>query len=98
MSGHSPRLRLGIRASDAKFEPTLPGAPALPAIDWSQVGQQAPILSKTPAGKLPKASAVVITWASAEWAAMEHVFCSNAVQLHDPPNLPVGIDLPTPSR
>jgi hypothetical protein len=30
----------------------------------------------TPA-QLPQADAVVITWAEAEWAAMEHVFCSS---------------------
>ena len=77
MSGHSPELRLGISATDTKFEPVLHNAPALPPIDWSQVGQQAPGLLNTPAGQLPKASAVVITWAGAEWAAMEHVFCSS---------------------
>ena len=78
MSGHNPKLRLGISAAEeAEFEPALHNAPALPAIDWSQVGQQAPALPNTPAGKLPKAGAVVITWAEAEWAAMEHVFCSS---------------------
>ena len=46
----------------------------LPAIDWSQVGQTAPtIVSLNPSGpgdKLPKADAIVMTWTSAEWAAM----------------------------
>ena len=81
MSGHNPKLRLGISATDSQFEPSLHNAPALPAINWGQVGQQAPSLLKTPAGKLPKASAVVITWASAEWAAMEHVFCSSGTAM-----------------
>ncbi len=77
MISHNAKLRLGMTAAEAQFEPALHNAPALPAIDWSQVGQQAPGLPNTPAGQLPKASAVVITWASAEWAAMEHVFCSS---------------------
>jgi hypothetical protein len=83
MNTHSPKLRLGITAAAAEeqFEPSLHNAPALPVIDWSQVGQQAPALPNTPAGQLPKASAVVITWASAEWAAMEHVFCSSATAM-----------------
>ena len=50
----------------------------LPAVDWSLVGQQAPVLKqmayKGPSTSLPKADAVVITWTSAEWAAMDHVF------------------------
>jgi hypothetical protein len=36
------------------------------------------VLSATPAAQLPKASAVVITWAEAEWAAMQHVFCAGS--------------------
>jgi nucleoside phosphorylase len=76
MRRHSPKLRLGITADEAQFEPTLSNPPDLPAIDWTRVGEQAPSLVNTPTGQLPKASAVIITWASAEWAAMEHVFCS----------------------
>nr|CBA32610.1 hypothetical protein Csp_D33010 [Curvibacter putative symbiont of Hydra magnipapillata] len=52
--------------------------PALPRIDWSAIGKPAPKLQDLPAGTpanmLPSADVVVITWASAEWAAMEHVF------------------------
>ncbi|HYH80696.1 MAG TPA: hypothetical protein VEX86_12915 [Longimicrobium sp.] len=49
--------------------------PALPPVDYAAVGQQAPVLLDTPAGALPQADAVVITWAGAEWAAMQQVFC-----------------------
>jgi hypothetical protein len=50
----------------------------LPAIEWSLVGQSAPTLVNFKYGgagqKLPKADAIVMTWTSAEWAAMDHVF------------------------
>jgi hypothetical protein len=54
----------------------LADAPPLPPVDFAAVGTVAPVLLTTPAGQLPKASAVVITWAEAEWAAMQHVFCA----------------------
>src|SRR5579862_1444232 len=54
----------------------------LPAVDWSQVGQSAPTIvslnPSSPSVKLPKADAIVMTWTSAEWAAMDHVFIRNA--------------------
>jgi hypothetical protein len=50
----------------------------LPAINWGLVGQSAPTLVPVnyggPGGKLPNADAIVMTWTSAEWAAMDHVF------------------------
>jgi nucleoside phosphorylase len=81
MSHHNPELRLGIDATKAQFEPVIHNTPALPPIDWVRVGQDAPGLPNTPAGQMPKASAVVITWAGAEWAAMEHVFCSSGISM-----------------
>jgi hypothetical protein len=53
-------------------------APPLPPVDFAAVGKAAPVLLATPAGQLPKASAVVMTWTEAEWAAMQHVFCASA--------------------
>lgn len=54
----------------------------LPMIDWALVGQSAPALVNInyggPDSKLPKADAVVMTWTSAEWAALDHVFVRNA--------------------
>ena len=52
------------------------GAPPLPPVNFAVVGKAAPVLPATPAGQLPKASAVVITWAEAEWAAIQHVLCA----------------------
>lgn len=75
---HNPKLRFGItlrEAEDTSFEPSLANAPPLPAVNYGLVGKQAPSLLSTQSGQLPKASAVVMTWASAEWAALEQVFC-----------------------
>jgi hypothetical protein len=76
---HNPKLRFGIslrEAEESSFEPSLANAPPLPAVNYGLVGKQAPKLLTTRSGRLPNASAVVITWASAEWAALEHVFCA----------------------
>jgi hypothetical protein len=51
-------------------------APPLPLVNFAAVGKTAPVLLSTPAGQLPKASTVIITWAEAEWAAIQHVFCA----------------------
>lgn len=77
MSGHNPKRRFGT-SDEESLSPVLQNMPPLPAIDFSQVGQQAPELLDTPYDYLPAADAVVITWAGAEWAALEHVFCSGS--------------------
>ena len=59
------------------FEPKIPDLPPLAPIDWSVIGGEAPKLLDTPENWLPEADAVVITWASAEWAAMQHVFVAS---------------------
>jgi hypothetical protein len=63
-------------AAHKKIHPVIKNTPDLPPIDWSLIGQQAPALLHTPADDLPQADVVIITWAGAEWAAMQHVFCS----------------------
>ena len=57
-----------------EIEPQITNKPALPAIDYSLVGQQAPVV-QPPLNTLPRADVIIITWADAEWAALEHVFC-----------------------
>jgi nucleoside phosphorylase len=76
MTKYKP-ARLFVTASQRSFEPTITNTPGLPIIDWSQVGQQAPKLIESSSKALPTADAIVITWAGAEWAAMQHVFCSS---------------------
>ncbi len=76
MTKYKP-ARLFATASQRSFEPTISNTPGLPIINWSQVGQQAPKLVNSASKDLPTADAIVITWAGAEWAAMQHVFCSS---------------------
>ena len=67
-----------------RFDPPEGGLPALPALDWGAVGATAPTVLDSPAGTLPTADAVVLTWAEAEWAALHHVFVdSGAAMSHD---------------
>jgi nucleoside phosphorylase len=69
---------LGMQATSSKeFYPSISGLPALPAINWSAIGASAPTLLTTPSS-LPAADVVVITWAEAEWAAMQHVFVQSS--------------------
>jgi hypothetical protein len=75
--------RLALSTDDAykSFEPVIKNTPEIPPVDWTAVGQSAPQLLSTPSGDLPKADAIVITWAEAEWAAMEHVFCNSGQKM-----------------
>ena len=81
---HPARLTLtaAVETSEftKKFVPSISNTPSLPAIDWSTIGAQAPALLDTPA-VLPKADTVLITWAAAEWAALEQVFCSSSTSM-----------------
>jgi len=74
--------RLFVSASQRSFNPTITNTPDLPAIDWSQVGQVPPKLLGSTSADLPRADAIVITWAGAEWAAMQHVFCASETAMH----------------
>lgn len=73
--------RLFASASQRSFAPTIKNTPDLPIIDWSQIGQTAPKLLSGSSSSLPAADAIVITWASAEWAAMQHVFCASGTSM-----------------
>ena len=69
------------KQSSKKLNPSVTGLPDLPAIDWDVIGNQAPTLLDTPAEQMPKADIVVMTWASAEWAALQHVFVQSDVAM-----------------
>ena len=72
--------RLFVTAKQKSFEPVISATPDLPVMDWSAVGQEAPVVVGAGSGSgLPAADVVVITWAEAEWAAMQHVFCASGV-------------------
>jgi kumamolisin len=77
---HPARLLVSAALSPAefskKFQPKITNTPPLPATNWASIGAQGPQLLTTPA-QLPRADAVVITWAESEWAAMQQVFCNS---------------------
>jgi nucleoside phosphorylase len=81
---HPARLLVSAAVSEAefakKFRPVIKNTPDLPIVNWAAVGGAAPVLLETPAS-LPKADAVVITWAESEWAALQHVFCSSGTAM-----------------
>ena len=47
---------------------------SLPAIDWSSVNAEKPEPQALHEQQLPSADVAVITWTSAEWSALDHVF------------------------
>lgn len=75
------RLAVSKEESASRFDPEINNTPPLPPVNWSAVGESAPAPISTPTGDLPKADVIVITWAEAEWAAMEHVFCNSAASM-----------------
>jgi len=81
---HPARLLVSAAVSpeefSKKFIPSITTTPALPVVDWAAMGQTPPQPISTPA-QLPRADAVVITWAAAEWAAMVHVFCNSTAAM-----------------
>lgn len=70
------------RYTDAQPSPPPHDLPPLPVIDWGLVGRGAPtpenVGYKGPNAPLPKADIVVITWTSAEWSALDHVFVQSS--------------------
>jgi nucleoside phosphorylase len=77
---HNDKARFGLntaQASESAARFALTDGPPLPAVDFALVGRTAPGLPSTSSSALPQAAAVVITWADAEWAAMQQVFCGS---------------------
>jgi hypothetical protein len=56
--------------------------PKLPAVDWAKIGAQAPpgltIQYGGADAPLPEADVAVLTWTSAEWSALDHVFLGSS--------------------
>jgi len=52
--------------------------PELPAVSWQRINQtppvRLPVERRSPDDPLPAADIVIVTWTSAEWSAMDHVF------------------------
>ena len=73
-----PEEAIASPDNSRRFQPVIKTTPALPPVNWGAIGQAAPTLLNTSSGELPNADVVVLAWTDAEWAAMEHVFCSSA--------------------
>lgn len=58
-----------------------PDLPDLPPVPWDKFGGEAPDLLGSEAGTLPSADVIIITWAEAEWAAMQQVFVESATPM-----------------
>jgi hypothetical protein len=71
---HNPKARFGMTLQEATAASgfAIAAAPPLPPVNFAAVGKAAPVLLATPAGQLPKVSAVVISWTEAELAAVQH--------------------------
>lgn len=76
------------RQEDAKPKPCVSPEtlPPLPVIDWAAIGHEAPVNvdlgDPSKDQPLPKADIVVITWTSAEWSALDHVFANSDKERH----------------
>src|SRR5437868_2119687 len=57
--------------------------PPLPIVDWKKIKNSAPVILPVnytgPTAPLPKADIIVVTWTTAEWSALDHVFCNSGV-------------------
>jgi nucleoside phosphorylase len=60
---------------------TAPDLPDLPPVAWSSFGGEAPKPLDSKAGTLPQAEVIIITWAEAEWAAMQQVFVDSKTSM-----------------
>ena len=61
---------------------TLSGSrmPSLVSVEWKRIDAEPPRplrLQRSEQAPLPHAPVVIVTWTEAEWAALEHVFCSS---------------------
>ena len=59
----------------------VPQSPALPPVDWACIKKSPPtplpIPARQPDDPLPSADVVILTWTTAEWSALDHVFLNN---------------------
>lgn len=65
-----------------KTTPTVSPTAMLPAVDWACIGKSAPVKIKLgarqPDDPLPFADIVIVTWTTAEWFALDHVFLNSS--------------------
>jgi nucleoside phosphorylase len=67
-----------VTAADVEGQrPSIENTPPLAPIDFGRLGRDAPGVPANPA-TLPLADTIVLCWAEAEWAALQHVFVSGS--------------------
>lgn len=68
--------------SDIALQATIAQPEPLPPVDWAKIGQTAPVPipigARLPSDPLPAADIVILTWTTAEWSALDHVFLDSA--------------------
>lgn len=80
ISDHSARAL--TRHTDIQASRSASETSVLPPVSWAAIGQAAPIRvplgPRRPEDALPPADVVILTWTSAEWRALDHVFLNSA--------------------
>jgi hypothetical protein len=71
------------RHNDVQFESLPSRSQYLPVVPWGSIGQVAPrpvvLGARDIADPLPEADIVVVTWTSAEWFALDHIFLNSGI-------------------
>lgn len=69
------------RHNDINPATSVAKGPSLPPINWARIKQTPPVPlpidHRLPDDPLPAADVVVVTWTSAEWSALDHVFAGD---------------------
>ncbi len=69
------------RYTDISPSESVAKGPELPSVEWQRINQAAPLRlridPRSPGDRLPAADIVIVTWTSAEWSAMDHVFAGS---------------------
>jgi hypothetical protein len=70
--------------SDTNPFVTMVASTPLPVINWDSIGQAAPVAIelglRAATDPLPRADIVILTWTSAEWSALDHVFLNSGTE------------------
>jgi nucleoside phosphorylase len=81
-SALSPGSSVLTRHTDVRVDVVAPQPVQLPPVLWGSIGQIPPrpiaMGARRPEDPLPAADIVVVTWTSAEWFALDHVFLNSA--------------------
>ena len=81
MNSFLPTKKHVSRHTDIEYEKTFAEETSLPPVDWKSIGQSPPVPIAIDERKsedpLPRADIVILTWTSAEWFALDHIFLNS---------------------